>query len=1808
MADNNIQIKLSLVEDVNKGLADAQKGIEKFASAAVASHRKISEGVDSISTQMERYKNLYLGLFQALPRAAAGIQSLGQMAESWKMVNARLTNATEGQVDFANAQARVIAIATQTGQSLDAVAGLYGKLRTNAGLAAEDAGRLTAILAKATQLDGGGQGAAAALTQLQQGLASGTLRGEELNSVLEQTPTLALSIARGLGMTTGQLREYAKEGKLTAETVKQALFDQEAAISRQFANLPVTIGRALENVRTAAIQELGQIDAAIGGTSGIASGVQALAENFRTVVAVSGVAATAVTGAWLQSIATRAAAEQAAHINSLRLIAERKAAELAAAKASLATSSIGLTGPALIAARQNVAALAAQSVAAGSALQAAGRQASVFSAAFAGIGRAATLLTGPVGLAVTAIGTIAGAIYAARDSVIDLEATQATVWETLRAGWQLLADGVVGSLSSIADAVGLSGIEWQSLFASAFDGILSFARNFVNGIVGTFVGIGDAIGKTGGFIYESFRIAFDAVGDLVVALGRDVQAAMSGNFDMSNMKAALSRGLEGAKANWQNYADSIGESMQKALGTDYVGAALSKVKRTLAEQVRETRNALADADAEKWLNGIADGAANAGKASVASGAAAKKAASDYDRLISSIRDKIAVEQAATQSQEKLTEGQKLAAKFVADIAANQIKLTDAQKQSATAALEDLILLEKGNDVRERAAKAQEASQKAREQAAQAAQKEAQSLAEQVARAREENEQIGLTVEQLDALKLARIDATIATKEQALATLEAGTASAAEVQATLRQIDALNELRSITASSQVKTANKKAIDEQSKEWQRGWEETDRLAREVFSTWGKDGANVAQKIGDTLKSALLSAIYEATLKPVVFQVYGTVAGALGMGGGGGSATGTLNSASNLFSLGKTGMNLLNTGNVFDPLIYSSMGSTLGLSGTGVISGASTLGALSLAGSGGASTVGAMSVANSFGGAMSVPTALAPTATATAAGTALSSLAAAVPYIAAAAAVISLLGDNEPDTVRGKLAVRTTSGDFEDGAQLGSRYGYVGFNDGDTENFSGKAAQAASKGLIDTLDLLTAAFGGTDATAQKLATSIQAIDFGSLDGTYTTEDWLKNYTGNIGKGLVTALRDANLEGQVGQAFASLSDAAIAGLTDPQITSLIAATTTGIMGLVLDLVDETAIGVEGVVSAIDKITTNLPVLQQQFGVTADVIGTAFLEGIRNAESAQQAGEMFAGMVTNSIYDSLEGQYASSITSTVMNEIINPMLAAMALGQSAAQALSTAAVQDAINTAQQMASAYTALLESPEFKSVMDGLQGALSGIGSAGYVARPERYTYTPTAVADVARPDIGGSSSAAQADEFDTLSWQQRLDVLQGKSTDRQISLFNDLATATGETDKALISLVYSLEDAAAIAEEAAGLQQQIWQLEGNTTAIRNAELAALDPANRALQEYIYTLTDAKDAAKAADDAQKLLTGKVDDARTALLAGYDKEVSALESTRDQFDGFAKSLKSFRDGLLVGNLSTLSPEQKYFELQGRFTDISRRAQLGDVAAIESLQQVSQDFLDASQGYYASSPQYALDFQAVLAATEGTESLATRQAKIAQEQLDTWRGYGVQFGLIEEHTKTLTELFQAWVAASNTAGQAIPGLTQQSIIGPGVVPISTPSDSMMGVFRDNYLSGFVSDAMTGPDAMMAAAAAAKANGFTADQIAAKWNDMTGEQVSATDLTAWAKENKIPGYAVGANYIPRDQLALVHRGEQIKPAAYVEQDRKERNETNALLRQLLAELQADKAQRGAIGTETIAKLEALVDTGAAQKRELARAA
>ncbi|HDI8308009.1 TPA: tape measure protein, partial [Acinetobacter baumannii] len=115
--------------------------------------------------------------------------------------------------------------------------------------------------------------------QFGQALASGTLRGEELNSVMEQTPALAKAIAQGMGITVGELRSVAAEGKITSQEIVKALRNVEKDVDALFAKTDITIGQSLTLLNNEITKFVGESGKGSGAAQVLAGTIQTLASN-----------------------------------------------------------------------------------------------------------------------------------------------------------------------------------------------------------------------------------------------------------------------------------------------------------------------------------------------------------------------------------------------------------------------------------------------------------------------------------------------------------------------------------------------------------------------------------------------------------------------------------------------------------------------------------------------------------------------------------------------------------------------------------------------------------------------------------------------------------------------------------------------------------------------------------------------------------------------------------------------------------------------------------------------------------------------------------------------------------------------------------------------------------------------------------------------------------------------------------------------------------------------------------------------------------------------------------------------------------------------------------------------------------------------------------------------------------------------------------------------------------------------------------------------------------------------------------------
>ncbi|MGQ1188730.1 tape measure protein [Acinetobacter baumannii] len=234
-----------------------------------------SKSMDSLSVATRQLAGYMAGLVTV----SAAINNM----DTYTGLQNRLKLVTNNQVELNKATEDTFRIAQKTYSAWDSVLQVYQRFSDNAktlNLTMDDTARLTETVSKAVAISGASaQAADAALVQFGQALASGTLRGEELNSVMEQTPALAKAIAQGMGITVGELRSVAAEGKITSQVIVKALRNVEKDVDALFAKTDITIGQSLTLLNNEITKFVGESGKGSGAAQVLAGNIQTLAGN-----------------------------------------------------------------------------------------------------------------------------------------------------------------------------------------------------------------------------------------------------------------------------------------------------------------------------------------------------------------------------------------------------------------------------------------------------------------------------------------------------------------------------------------------------------------------------------------------------------------------------------------------------------------------------------------------------------------------------------------------------------------------------------------------------------------------------------------------------------------------------------------------------------------------------------------------------------------------------------------------------------------------------------------------------------------------------------------------------------------------------------------------------------------------------------------------------------------------------------------------------------------------------------------------------------------------------------------------------------------------------------------------------------------------------------------------------------------------------------------------------------------------------------------------------------------------------------------
>jgi tape measure domain-containing protein len=289
-------------------VAAAKSGIEQVNSSIAGMQRtaeQASDGVSRLSVSMSRVGHYGAALFLAVPALQAMAQQAVASADAIVTMRNRLELATGSATAAARAFDQLYNVAQQSRTSFTELGGVYA---TMARAGVQNIAVVQAI-GNAMAIGGGSaESMRAALVQLGQGMASGVLRGEELNSVMEQAPRLAQALADGLGVPIGQLRRLGEQGELTSEKVVSALMTSAPRLAAEMEKSQATVSQGFTVLGNATTRFVGDLDAATGSSKALAGGLTWLAEVIGTVgktirehetafgILVGGLAGTAAVG------------------------------------------------------------------------------------------------------------------------------------------------------------------------------------------------------------------------------------------------------------------------------------------------------------------------------------------------------------------------------------------------------------------------------------------------------------------------------------------------------------------------------------------------------------------------------------------------------------------------------------------------------------------------------------------------------------------------------------------------------------------------------------------------------------------------------------------------------------------------------------------------------------------------------------------------------------------------------------------------------------------------------------------------------------------------------------------------------------------------------------------------------------------------------------------------------------------------------------------------------------------------------------------------------------------------------------------------------------------------------------------------------------------------------------------------------------------------------------------------------------------------------------------------------------------------
>jgi len=269
----------------------------------------------AMQTSMDKAKKSFDLTSISIAKLAGGISAiyitkqLMHIADTYTLMDNKLKLVTGSADELKYVQEGLYQQSLRSFSSYESSVDLYSrfaKATETLGTSQSELLRITETLNKAMIISGATQEESKnAIIQLSQGMASGVLRGEEFNSIMENGSRISKMLADYLKVDIGQLREMAKEGKITSETMIKAFQASAETIENEFSKMQPTIDQAMTNLKTVFGRLLSDSNKSAEGTKSVADEIMKLAQTieqnkpgiielFSEIISLAGKAAKAI--------------------------------------------------------------------------------------------------------------------------------------------------------------------------------------------------------------------------------------------------------------------------------------------------------------------------------------------------------------------------------------------------------------------------------------------------------------------------------------------------------------------------------------------------------------------------------------------------------------------------------------------------------------------------------------------------------------------------------------------------------------------------------------------------------------------------------------------------------------------------------------------------------------------------------------------------------------------------------------------------------------------------------------------------------------------------------------------------------------------------------------------------------------------------------------------------------------------------------------------------------------------------------------------------------------------------------------------------------------------------------------------------------------------------------------------------------------------------------------------------------------------------------------------------------------------------